>query len=126
MLNEERVVLMTKLASYEQRKGKKNIRISKYFRTDYLLLQMLKTLLYATVSFALMLGLYVLYNFENLTENLYQMDLLGFVKQIVMLYVVFVALSCVVTYILYSYRYMKARKSLREFMSNLKKLNAGQ
>jgi predicted membrane protein len=126
MLNEERVVLMTKLASYEQRKGKKNIRISKYFRTDYLLLQILKTLLYATVSFALMLGLYVLYNFENLTENLYQMDLLGFVKQIVMLYVVFVAVSCVVTYILYSYRYMKARKSLREFMSNLKKLNAGQ
>ena len=126
MLNEERVVLMTKLASYEQRKGKKNIRISRYFRTGYLLLQMLKTLLYATVSYAIMMGLYVLYNFEKLTENLYQMDLVGFVKQIVMLYVVFVAVSCVFTYILYSYRYMKARKSLREFMSNLKKLNAGQ
>ena len=87
---------------------------------------MLKTLLYATISYGIMLGLYLLYNFENLTENLYQIDLIGLAKQIIMLYVVMVAVSCVLTYILYSYRYMKARKSLKGFMSNLKKLNSGQ
>lgn len=126
MLNEEKVILMTKLAAYEQRKGKKSIRISRYFRSDYLALQMLKTLFYTTISYGIMFGLYLLYNFENLTENLYEIDLIGLVKQILMLYVVFVAVSCVVTYILYSYRYMKARKSLRGFMGNLKKLNSGQ
>jgi hypothetical protein len=126
MLNEEKVILMTKLASYEQRKGKKNIQITRYFRGDYLAVQMLKTLLYATISYGIMLGLYLLYNFENLTENLYQIDLMGLAKQIIMLYVVMVAVSCVLTYILYSYRYMKARKSLKGFMSNLKKLNSGQ
>ena len=126
MLNEERVILMTKLASYEQKKGKKNIRINSYFRSDYLIMQMLKTLLCTTIAYALIAGLYLLYHFEELTANLYQMDLIGFVKQIVMLYGVFLVVSCVITYIVYSYRYMKARKSLKEFMNNLKKLNARQ
>ena len=126
MLNEERVILMTKLASYEQKKGKKNIRINKYFRSDYLVMQMLKTLLCTTIAYVLMTGLYLLYHFEELTENLYQMDLIGFVKQIVMLYGVFLVVSCVITYLVYSYRYVKARKSLKQFMNNLKKLDARQ
>ena len=68
----------------------------------------------------------MLYHFEELTENLYQMDLIGFVKQIVMLYGVFVVVTCVITYIVYSYRYTAARKSLKEYMNRLKKLNAQQ
>ncbi len=126
MLNDERIILMTKLASYEQGKGKKNIQVSKYFRSDYLLLQILKTLFCTTLAYVILVGLYVLYHFEELTENLYQMDLLRFIRQIVMLYGVFAVAGCVVTYIVYSYRHQKARKSLKEFMNNLKKLNAQQ
>lgn len=125
MLNEERVILMTKLASYEQKKGKKNIRISKYFRSDYLVMQILKTLLCTTIAYLLLLGLYMLYHLEEFTENLYQMDLVGFIQKIITLYGVFLVISCVLTYIIYSYRYVKARKSLKGFMNNLKKLNAG-
>lgn len=125
MLNEERVILMTKLASYEQKKGKKNIRINGYFRSDYLIMQMLKTILCSTIAYVLLLGMYMLYNLEAFTENLYEMDLIGFVQKIIMIYGVFLAVSCVLTYLIYSYRYVKARKSLRGFMGNLKKLNAG-
>lgn len=126
MLNEERIILMTRLASYEQKKGKKNIQISRYFRSDYLIMQMLKTVLYATVAYVMLLGLYVLYHFETLTENLYQMDLIGFVQKIVMAYGVVTVASCVVTYIVYSFRYRRAKKSLKVFMQNLKKLGAQQ
>ena len=126
MLNEERVVLMTKLASYEQKKGKKNMKISKYFRSDYLMMQMLKTLVCTTIAYVILTGLYLIYHLEEITENLYSMDLIGFVQQILMRYGVFVVVSCVFTYIVYSYRYRKARKKLKEFMSNLKKLNARQ
>lgn len=125
MLNEERVILMTKLASYEQKKGKKNIRINRYFRSDYLIMQMLKTILCSTIAYVLLLGMYMLYHLEEFTENLYEMDLIGFVQKIIMIYGVFLAVSCVLTYLVYSYRYVKARKSLRGFMGNLKKLNAG-
>ncbi len=122
MLNEERIILMTKLATYEQGKGRKNIEISKYFRSDYLILQILKTLFYTTIAYVILVGLYLLYHLETLTENLYQMDLIGFVQKILMLYGVFLVISCVITYIVYSYRYLKARQSLKEYTNDLKKL----
>lgn len=36
MLNEERIRLMTKLARYEQKEGRRNLKISRYYRRDYL------------------------------------------------------------------------------------------
>lgn len=126
MLNEERVILMTRLAAYEQEKGKNSMKICKYFRSDYLMMQMLKTLVCTTIAYAILTGLYLVYHLEELTENLYSIDLIGFVQQILTRYGVFVVVSCVFTYIVYSYRYLKAHKKLKEFMSNLRKLNARQ
>ena len=36
MINEEKVIMMTKLASYESGEGKKDISILNYFRNDYI------------------------------------------------------------------------------------------
>ena len=126
MINEEKVKLMTKMASYEAGEGRKYLAVCKYFRSDYLMMQMLKTLVCTTIAYAILTGLYLIYHLEEITENLYSMDLIGFVQQILMRYGVFVVVSCVFTYIVYSYRYRKARIKLKEFMSNLKKLNARQ
>ena len=41
MLNEKRVILMTRMASYEAGEGKKNIEVGNYFRADYLAIQLL-------------------------------------------------------------------------------------
>ena len=35
MLNEERIILMTKMASYEANEGRRNVAIGRYFRSDY-------------------------------------------------------------------------------------------
>ena len=39
MLNEEKVILMTQMASYEENEGKKNMAIGRYFRSDYIAIQ---------------------------------------------------------------------------------------
>ena len=36
MLNEEKIILMTQMASYEENEGKKNMAIGRYFRSDYI------------------------------------------------------------------------------------------
>ena len=41
MLNEEKVILMTQMASYEENEGKKNMAIGRYFRSDYIAIQVL-------------------------------------------------------------------------------------
>ena len=124
MLNEERIVLMTKLAAYEAGEGKKNTAIGKYFRSDYIGVQVIKSVLSATIAFAIGFGLYVLYDFEHLMMDIYKMDLFIFAKNVLMIYFAVVAVYAVLTYIIYTYRYSKAKKSLKNYYGNLKKLSA--
>ena len=124
MLNEERIILMTKLASYEKNEGKKSMAIGKYFRGDYIALNLLKAWISSTIAFFIGMGLYLLYNMEELMEELYNIDFAYFAKNIISTYVIFVIVYCCLTYIIYAYRYMKAKKSIRRYYNNLKKLNA--
>lgn len=122
MLNEERIILMTKLASYESGEGKKNAAIGSYFRSDYIGMQVIKSVIGATISFFIVFGLYVLYDFENFMLDIYKMDLFVFAKNILMIYAGVVIGFAVLTYVVYSYRYSKAKKSLKNYYNNLKKL----
>ena len=53
MLNEERIKLMTKMAAYEADEGKKNVAIGNYFRGDYIGLQVIKSIISATIAFVI-------------------------------------------------------------------------
>lgn len=124
MLNEERVILMTKMASYEANEGKKNMKIGKYFRGDYIALQILKSIFCATIAFGLIFALFVFYDFEVFMQDIYEMDLVGFAKTILMYYGITVAVYGAASYVVCAYRYSKARKSLKLYYQNLKKLNS--
>lgn len=124
MVNEERVILMTRMASYEAGEGKKNIKIGDYFRADYLSKQLLKSLIFSTISFVIGLVLYVLYNFDFLLENVYKIDLLALGKKMLTGYIVLVVAYGLITYIVYAFRYRNARKNLKTYYGNLKKLSS--
>lgn len=124
MLNEERVILMTKMEIYEENEGRKYVAIGHFFRSDYISLQILKSIICATIAFGVVFGLYILYDFEVFMEEIYDMDLLEFAKNVLIAYAVSVVAFGVITYVVYSYRYAKARRSLKNYYGNLKKLNA--
>lgn len=124
MLNEERIVLMTQMASYEAGEGKRNIKIGKYFRSDYIAVQVLKSVLYATVAYAIIVGLFVLYDFEVFMQDIYKMDLITFAQNILLYYIIMVVVYGGISYACYSYRYTKAKKSLKRYYGNLKKLGS--
>ena len=122
MLNEERIKLMTKMASYEANEGKRNVSIGSYFRGDYISLQVIKSIISATIAFAICFALFVFYDFEVFMADIYKMDLLSFGKTILIVYVVFTAVYALISYLIYTHRYSKARKSLKMYYNNLKKL----
>ena len=123
MLNEERIKLMTRMASYEAGEGKKNMNIGKYFRSDYISMHVLKSIISSTISFAICMALYLFYDFENFMQNIYEMDLIKFAKDIMIVYVIVVVGYAVLTYLIYSNQYKKARKSLKKYYNNLRKLS---
>ncbi|MCQ2538827.1 MAG: hypothetical protein MJ114_00105 [Acetatifactor sp.] len=124
MLNEKRVILMTRLAAYEQGEGKKNVAIGNYFRSDYLTINILKAFVCATIAYLIVFGLYVLYNFEVFMQDLYKIDLVVLAKSVLKYYVITVAAYVILTYVFCTYRYLKARKNLKAYYQNLKKLNS--
>lgn len=124
MLNQERIKLMTHMAAYEENQGKKNMAIGNYFRADYIGWQVLKAAISATISFAVLFAGYIYYNFETFMQDIYKMDLLAFAEDIIIKYIIFLACFAVIAYIVYAYRYSKAKKSLKKYYYNLKQLSA--
>ncbi len=124
MLNEERVILMTQMASYENGEGKKNVKIGNYFRSDYIAVQVLKSVICGTIVYAIIFALYIFYDFEVFMQDLYKIDLIAFARNVLIYYAVTVVAYSLLTYIVCTYRYAKAKKSLRAYYHNLKKLNA--
>ena len=110
------------MAAYEEREGKKDISISGYFRGDYISFQLLKSAIYATVGFALAVAMYVLYNIETFLEDFYKMDIVEFLKEILSKYCLVLAIYLVISYFVYSYRYHKAKRHVKQYNQLLRAL----
>lgn len=124
MLSQERIKLMTRMAAYEENEGKKYMSIGSYFRSDYMGLQVIKSVICSTLAFLIIVGLYVYYHFETLMQDIYKMDLMKVGKDLLLYYVIFVAAYGLITYIVYSYRYSRAKRSLKRYYRHLKQLSA--
>lgn len=124
MIHEERVILMTGLQAYEDGEGKRDIAISNYFRGDYLGMQMLKSVIYVTIAAGLFFAGYVFYNLEEFLNNMYQTNWFEYAQTLLTRYLVLVVAYALITYLVYAYRYTKAKKNLKKYYGRLKALNA--
>lgn len=124
MINEEKVILMTRAAIYEEKERKKKLNINKYFRHDYISLQMLYGWFFATISFMLCVALWGACNMEYLLENFHKMDLKSFGMTLLIYYGLTVGTYVLILYVLYAYRYYMARKSVGAYSQTLRKISA--
>ncbi|MBQ3516500.1 MAG: hypothetical protein IJA29_04675 [Lachnospiraceae bacterium] len=122
MISEQRVKLMTRLAAYEQKEGKKNEEIGSYFRGDYISLQILKSVISATTAFLLIVGLFVLYDSELFLSDIYKIDILDYLKKLILYYFIFTGAYVLISYIVYAIRYRKAKRRLKVYFNNLRRL----
>ena len=124
MINEEKIILMTHLAVYEKDEGKRTMSVGKYFRGDYISLHLLRTVLSGTFAFLIGLGVYLLYFYEDILMNLYTIDFAALAKNVIAYYVGFLVIYGLLTYIVFTVRFIKAKKSIRGYYQKLKKLNS--
>lgn len=122
VINEEKVKIMTKLAIYESTKGKKQLNISKYYKRDYVRYNMFKTAVAATIAFILMLGVYVLLNFEDLMISLNDMDLIQEAEKIGIFYLIFLVFYMLIAWLVYARKYEAVKPDVIVFNHNLKYL----
>ena len=116
MLNEEKVKIMTELAMYEKGEGKKYLPVSRYYRSDYIGLALIKNF------FALILAGLAAYFAEYLMSNIHKMNLVNLGIYVILGYVVLLVFYSCLTYVQYSVRYHRAKKSVKNYYIGLTKL----
>lgn len=122
MINEQRTRMMTKLALYESKRGKKELQITRYAPGDYVTAHMLWSFVCGTIAFVIVLALWVLYNIESLLIELFSMDIMHLAINILLVYIVFMGLYLGMCYVYISYRYGRYKKMVNKFLLGLKEL----
>ena len=124
MISKERVRNMTKLAVYDAGEGKRTEKMTRYFRRDYVAMEMIKSFFGGTIAYGLLLFLWVVYEMETLENFFKELDVTEFAVVAVLVYVLFIVLFLLITYIVYNKRYTAGRKQLKQYYRGLRKVHA--
>lgn len=122
MLNEERISIMTRMASYESGDGREDMPVKQYYRKDYVSYQMIRTFLSSTISFGILFLFWGLYNMEKIIEELVKMDLIQFGISVLIKYIIFVVIYQVIAVIVYNRRYTRATAGVKKYHADIKRV----
>ena len=86
MVNEEKVRLMAKAASFEAGEGKQALSMNRFFRGDYISLRLIGAWISFTAAFCLCVGLWAFYRMEYLMSNINRLDLPAMGRGLAVLY----------------------------------------
>ena len=122
MINEEKIKIMTKLAMYEQGKGKKYLPVSRYYRSDYIGLALIKNFFLVTIGYALIVAAVAVYFGEYLLENIHKMDLVTLGVYLIIGYVVVLVAYIGIASHLYNKKHQEARQRVKRYNHILTRL----
>lgn len=122
MINEKRIKLMTRMAIFESRNEEELYKVKNYFRSDYIGVHMIKNAIRITLVFLLGLLAWGCYNMDKLVKEITSMDIGALVVRIVVVYVVVLVIFSIITYIIYSFQYIRAKEDLEYYQILLEKL----
>ncbi len=122
MLNNDKIKLMTKLALYEEKNGKKTIPTSKYYKDDYMGLKMINSAIIATLAFLLTIACVVFVNIESLVYDITTLDFVYIGRLLLVLYIVFMLVYLIVSYVVYRIKYNTIKDEIKEYDNDLKEL----
>lgn len=122
MLDEKKVRLMTKMSIYEKRDGKHDIKLAKYFKSDYVHYQLLRVVVAVTFGYLLVLGLALIYKSDYLIAEAVVLDYAAIGKQVLKYYLILLLSLGLLAVVGYSIAYTVSRKRLSNYYNLLKKL----
>ena len=124
MVNEEKLRIMTRLASYEKNISEKELKEGGYYKSDYIRSHLLVTIWSYSVAFVLLLALTALYHFDYLVSAMDSRQMRSLILAAVAIYILLL-LGCIFfTITIGSARYNRLQKRRKEYYQELKKLEA--
>lgn len=122
MLSEEKIKLMIRLSDYEQNMGKMDLERTKYYKMDYIRMQILKTLVSVTVAVVLIVVLIGMYHMEYIITNALSLDYTGIAKYFLVIYILLLCLFSLVTVSVSTVQYEASKNRVKEYYATLQEL----
>lgn len=119
MLDERRIRRMARLASYESKEGKSDIAISMYFRKDYVSVNTLKTFLWVTIGYVILVALVLLGMLESLMESVTITKVILIMAGVVVGYILIMIIYGTVAKKMYRNKHEDARERVKLFCRDL-------
>lgn len=104
-------------------KRKEDIKLGKYYKTDYVRLQVLKTVVCVTIGYLLILFMIGMYKAEYIISKLVTFNFVRIGQYLLGFYIIIMAVFITGSIIGYSLKYDNSRKSLSKYYKSLKKLS---
>lgn len=124
MLNEGKIMLMTKVAIYEKHEENDKLVMARYFREDYIKYGCLKTVVATTFVYWTYVAIYILMSFEKILDQLTDMDMDYF--EVISVYLKGYVVACVVmfvySFIIYLFKFQLAKPGIIKYNGMLRKL----
>ena len=112
---------MTKLAVFEENKGKKTLSIGDYYRSDFISKNLLSGFIAGTIAYFLLFAIWALHEGENLVQSLLELDFGHIIFLVIVFYGIFMVLYLTICYLVGDYRYRRSVKSLKAYKKALKR-----
>ncbi|MHC1748981.1 MAG: hypothetical protein AB9856_11725 [Cellulosilyticaceae bacterium] len=125
MIDEKKIILMTKLAVQDKRYGREDKRITSYYKEDYRYINNFWT----RVSLCIVVGFFIVLDlFSKIEEGAVIPDSMRKIIELYLLPYGLIIISVLVVYtlistVVFSNKYAKAQKRMNEYHHNLKKLD---
>lgn len=119
MLNEERVKHMIKLADYESKGGSEEIKISSYFKKDYISSNTLWSILWMTIAYGLCMGGIWLAVRDMITVELTSAQKFSMFILIVGIYLMLVVIYTIKVRRFYRRKHARAYHRVKKYKENL-------
>ena len=122
MLDKRKVRLMTRMALYEQNEGREDIRISAYYKKDYVSLKMIGTFIWTTIGYVCLLGLVFLWGMTGWMEKLNLALLIMLAAVIILGYLALLIITMTATSRICEKKHRNARMRMKRYNHGLLRL----
>lgn len=122
MLSEEKIRIMIRLSDYEQNRGRTDFERTRYFKLDYIRMQILKTLVSVSAAVFLVVLLIGLYHMEYIITNALVINYAGMARYFLVIYILLLLLFTFVTVSVSSVQYEASKNRVKEYYADLQEL----
>ena len=126
MLDKRKIRLMIKMASYEKQGAEEDLKISSYYKKDYVSMNVWATAIWFTIGYAIVAALIAFCTLEQILEKLTILKLLLLMGTAVGGYLILLILYCTGARMFYKRKHNLAKQHVKKYyrdLSRLEKIN---